>query len=62
MNEEIKTEIESKLFEVIGIFRMIGDLQTFENPGQQLRVLESAIWSAKAGEFIASNILDMLDE
>ena len=55
-------EIESKLYEVLGIVRMIGQLQPGDDPAQILRDLEAATWAARAAETVISETLGMIED
>lgn len=57
-----KTDIEAKLYEVLGIARMIGQLQLGDDPAQLLRDLEAATWAARAAETVISNTLAMIED
>lgn len=56
------TNVTSKLYEALGIVRMIGAIEIADDPGQRLHDLESATWAARAAETIINNTIEMIED
>lgn len=60
--KNFSTEIEGKLYEALGVVRIIGQLQVEGgDEGRLIRNLETATWAARAAETIISTTLGMIE-
>lgn len=56
------TDVSSKLYEVLGIIRMIGALEISDDPGQRLHDLEAATWAARGAETILTSTIELIED
>ena len=59
---ELLGTVESNLYEVLGIVRMIGDIEIPTDPEKRLHALESATWAGRAAESIISRTIDLMED
>ncbi len=56
------TGITSKLFEILGILRMIGNTPIEGSQTELLHSLEAAVWGARAAETLTNELLETIGD